>query len=83
LLQQARKADVIVRAADGTEYMITLIDDFDRELAAQRRNEKLMAFLDERARSTEWIPLEEVERRLGLSPQRKNGKKPKRARQKK
>lgn len=67
LLDQARKEDLIVRAPDGSEFMVSVIDDFDREIAATRRNEKLMAFLDERARSKTWIPLEEVERKLGLS----------------
>ena len=68
LLKQARKEDVFVQDADGTEYLLTLVDDFDREIAVQRQSEKLMAFLDERSRATEWIPLEEAERRLGLRP---------------
>src|SRR5260370_29529127 len=79
LLHQARTEGVIVKDAEGAEYMVTIIDDFDREIAAQRRSKKLMDFLNRRARSKEWIPLEEVERRLGLSPwpsnRRKNGRK--------
>ena len=67
LLDQARKEDLIVRAPDGSEFMVSVIDEFDREIAATRRNEKLMAFLDERAKSKTWIRLEHVERKLGLS----------------
>ena len=67
LLDQARMEDLIVRAPDGSEFMVSVIDDFDREIAATRRNEKLMAFLDKRAKSKTWIPLEAAERKLGLS----------------
>jgi hypothetical protein len=67
LLEQARREDLLVRAADGTEFVLTAIDDFDHELACSRRNEKLMALLDERAKQTETVPLEEVKRQLGLS----------------
>jgi hypothetical protein len=66
LLEQARHEDLIVRAADGSEFMLTAVDDFDEELTRSRRNAKLMAFLDERARQTETIPLDEVKRRLGM-----------------
>jgi hypothetical protein len=68
LLEKARKEDVFVQDADGTEYLLTVVDDFDREIAVQRQSQKLMAFLDERARATEWIPMEEAERRMGLPP---------------
>jgi hypothetical protein len=67
LLDKARKQDIIVQAPDGSEFMVTAIDDFDREIAATRRNKKLMAYLHECARETELIPLEEVRRGLGLA----------------
>ena len=69
LLEKARDEDLIVQAADGTEYLLSLIDDFDREIAQQRHSEKLMAFLDERfrqAKKEKGISLEEVKRQLGL-----------------
>jgi hypothetical protein len=55
-----------VRTADGSEFMLTAVDDFDEEIAIARRNTKLMAFLDERARQTKTIPLDEVKRELGI-----------------
>jgi hypothetical protein len=67
LLEQARHEDILVRAADGTEFMLTAVDDFDTELARTRQNAKLMALLDERARQTQTVPLDEVKRQLGLS----------------
>ncbi len=66
LLAQARDEDIVVRAADGTEFMVTAIDDFDHEVARTRQNAKLMALLDERARQTQTVPLEEVKKQLGL-----------------
>jgi hypothetical protein len=65
LLDQARDEDVLVRMDDGSEFLLSAIDDFDHEIAQTRRNEKLMALLDERATQTQTIPLEEVKRQLG------------------
>ncbi len=67
LLEQARDEDVIVRMEDGSEFMLSAIDDFDLEIARTRRNEKLMALLDERAGQTRTIPLEEVKHQLGFN----------------
>jgi hypothetical protein len=41
--------------------------DFDAELARTRQNAELMALLDERARQTQTVPLDEVKRQLGLN----------------
>ena len=68
LLEQAREEDVIVRAGDGTQFLIRAMDDFGREIESQRRNKKLMAFLDEAAQQTEWVPLDQVEKSLHLPP---------------
>ncbi len=66
LLEQAREEDVIVRSPDGTEFMLTAVDDFDLELTRTRQNAKLMALLEERAKQTRTVPLDEVKRQLGL-----------------
>jgi hypothetical protein len=67
LLEQARQEDLLVRSADGKEFLVTAIDDFDEELARTRQNAKLMALLDERAKQTQTVHLDEVKRQLGLS----------------
>lgn len=70
ILKIVQKVDVVLRSSKGGEFLLSQIDDFDYELAAQRRNKKLMDFLDERiaqARKQEGIPLAEVKRRLGAS----------------
>lgn len=66
LFDQARDEDVVVRMDDGSEFLLSAIDDFDHEIAHTRQNEKLMALLDERAGQTQTIPIEEVKRRLGF-----------------
>ena len=67
LLEQARDEDILVRTDDGTEFLVSVIDEFDQETALTRQNAKLMALLDERAKQEETIPLAEVKRQLGLS----------------
>ncbi|MBY0524818.1 MAG: hypothetical protein K2R98_15545 [Gemmataceae bacterium] len=70
LLQMAKREDVVLQTPEGDEFILQLVDDFDYELARQRGNKKLMAFLDERlrqARKEPNIPLEEVEQQLGLN----------------
>jgi hypothetical protein len=66
LLDQAREEDLIVRLADGSEFLLVAIDEFDREIVKGRENPKLRALLESRARQTATIPLDEVKRRLGL-----------------
>ena len=67
LLEQARDDELLVRTADGSEFLLTAIDEFDREIARTRQNAKLMALLDERAKQSKTIPLDEVKRQLGLT----------------
>ena len=66
LLSEAREEDVLVRTPDGTEFMVSVVDEFDREIACTRRNAKLMAFLDERGKQERTLSLGEVKRELGL-----------------
>jgi hypothetical protein len=64
---QARKQDLVVRTADGTEFMVTVVDEFDEETARTQQNAKLMAMLDERAEQAQTVPLAQVTRQRGLS----------------
>jgi hypothetical protein len=67
LLDQAREDELLVRTADGSEFLLSAVDEFDREIALTRQNAKLMALLDERAKQPKTIPLDEVKRQLGLT----------------
>jgi hypothetical protein len=66
LLDEARNDDLIVRLADGSEFLLVAIDNFDQEIARTRNNPRLMALLDVRAKETATVPLDEVKRRLGM-----------------
>jgi hypothetical protein len=71
ILDLASREDVLLETANGDEFLLSAIDDFGIEIARQRRNKKLMAFLTKRfrdARREKAIPLDEVRRRLGLTP---------------
>jgi hypothetical protein len=69
LLEQARVEDILVQSDDGAEYLLSLVDEFDREIALTRQNAKLMDLLDERAAQTRTVSIEDVERQLGLDRQ--------------
>jgi hypothetical protein len=66
LLAQARHEDILLSAADGSEFILSAVDDFDHEIARTRKNKKLMAFLDERGQQDETVPLNAVKQQLGL-----------------
>ena len=67
LLKQAQHTNLILRTADGFEFILAGIDDFNREIELTRKNKKLMAFLDSRARETKTISSADVRIRLGLT----------------
>ncbi len=67
LLEQARDEDLLVQTADGSEFVVTVVDDVDQEIARTRQNAKLMVLLEERAKQTRTVSLEEVKRQLGLT----------------
>jgi hypothetical protein len=66
LLDQARGEDLVLRTADGAQFMLT--EDFEDEIRRTRKNKRLMALLEERGREAGTIPLEQIERELGLLP---------------
>jgi hypothetical protein len=66
VLRQARRENLILRTADGAEFVVAEIDDFDREIELTRENKQLMKFLDARARDPKRIPIDQVKRCLGL-----------------
>ena len=67
LLDQVNDEAVIVRLADGREFLLSAVDDFDIEIARTRQNAKLMALLEQRAQETRTVPLDQVKRRLGIA----------------
>ncbi len=66
LLKKARRENLILRSAEGDEFVLAEIDDFSREIELTRQNKQLMKFLAARARRRKTVPLDEARRRLGL-----------------
>ena len=66
LLQRARHENVILRSAEGNEFILAEIDDFSREIELTRQNKRLMKLLESRAKEKATISLEEAKQRLGL-----------------
>jgi hypothetical protein len=66
LLTKAKRENLILRSAGGTEFILAEINDFDREIELQRQNTGLMTFLDRRGEQAATKPAAEVRRRLGL-----------------
>jgi hypothetical protein len=61
VINLARKEPLLLLAADGREFLLTLADDFEEEVESLRRSQAFQCFLDERSASPRRIPLEEVE----------------------
>lgn len=66
LLKRAREENVILRSAEGDEFILAEIDDFNREIELTRDNKQLMRLLERRAKQKATVSLEEVKRRLGI-----------------
>ena len=80
LLKKARDANVLLRSESGEQFVLAKVssvqsfyvgdsDDFGEEIKMTRANKKLMKFLEKRceqAKKGGLIPMEQVEKRLGL-----------------
>jgi hypothetical protein len=88
LMKMAEHGELILQSTSGEQYLLARVtgtesfyvgdsDDFDEEIAATRKNKRLMKFLDERcakAKGEKGIPIEEVRRQLGLQKPRVQGR---------
>ena len=66
LMELAQEDTLILKKSDGTEFVLSVIDDFATEVEVLRQNEEFMEFLAQRSRSTKRLSLEEARRRLGI-----------------
>ena len=71
LLKRARRENVILRSADGGEFLLAELDDFDREIELTRGNKALMRLLDARARQSQALSLGTVKAQLGVGTERR------------
>ena len=65
-LEMAAGDNLLVRTAEGREFVVAELDDFDRELELTRSNDALLALLDQRAEEPGRVPIDQVRARLGL-----------------
>lgn len=66
LLKKARLENLILRSAEGDEFILAEVDDFNREIELARQNKQLMKLLGARARRKKTVPLDQARRQLGL-----------------
>jgi hypothetical protein len=66
LMELAQEDTLILKKSDGTEFVLSVIDDFATEVEALRQNEEFMEFLAQRSQSTKRLSLEEARKRLGI-----------------
>ena len=66
LVRLASEDNVVLRAADGKEFLVAEMDDFAQEVALVRQQPELMAFLERPSRSPRRLSLSEVRASLGL-----------------
>ncbi|MEG4441600.1 hypothetical protein QUB47_27445 [Microcoleus sp. AT9_B5] len=67
LLAEAKQENLILQTADGVEFILAEIDNFDAEIQLTRQNKELMAFLTDRGKQTKTFSAAEVRARLGLT----------------
>ena len=56
LLRLASEDNVVLRAADGKEFLVAEMDDFSQEVVLVREQPELMAFLQQPSRSSNQLP---------------------------
>jgi hypothetical protein len=66
LIELAEKETLILKKPDGTEFVLSAVDDFVAEVEALRQNQEFMEFLAQRSRSTKRLSLEDARKRLGI-----------------
>lgn len=67
LIELAEQDTLIIRKPDGTEFVLSAVDDFSAEVEALGQNQEFMDFLAQRSRSTKRVSLEEARKRLSMS----------------
>jgi hypothetical protein len=64
VLELASEDNVVLRAADGRQYVLAAIDDFAEEVAKVGQNESLMQLLSERSQEPAQLSLSQVREQL-------------------
>lgn len=70
LLQQALRENLILRTADGHDFILAEIDNFEYEIELTRQNEQLMQLLDTRGQEKATISIAEARTQLSIGEKR-------------
>lgn len=60
LLDLSSSEAVLIQTADGRQYVLEEVDDFEREVAMLGGSEKFMSFLGERSREESTVCVTEI-----------------------
>lgn len=61
VIGMARQEPVLLLTADGQEFVVSLADDFEKEVETLRQSRAFQQFLDERSAASRRTPLDDVE----------------------
>ena len=64
VIRFAEREPVLLLASNGHQFVLSEADDFDAEVEALRGSCRFQQFLDERMRSQDRIPIEDIEREV-------------------
>ena len=64
ILDSARHASIIVKAVDGTSFVLSPANEFATEVELLRQNHAFLSLLDSYKQEQKTLSLEEVEERL-------------------
>ena len=66
LIILARRQNLLLKTAEGQEFVLAEVDDFAKEVALVRRNKELQRLLARRSREKGSYSLAQVKKKLGL-----------------
>ncbi|MGH9836998.1 MAG: hypothetical protein ACREBD_01120 [Blastocatellia bacterium] len=67
LVKLADRENVIIRTAQGRQFLLAELDDFELEVERLKNSEEFMAFLDERSKERGTTSIEELRKELGIA----------------
>ncbi len=66
LLNLASEENLILRTADGREYLLAEVDDLERETELVRQNKELLELLESRSQAGKTYSIAEARKLLGI-----------------
>ena len=67
LIELADQENIIIKTAQGKQFVLAELDDFELDVEQLKNSKEFMAFLDERSIERGSTSIEELRRELGLN----------------